>query len=120
DALLRHFSATEGFWPALLSRALQLDLWRPLHYALQWAPRLLETPVPDTVREASARHAPRPMTSQLMENLLLHALRPAEHRSATRWARRLLYLRGQWLKMPLPLLAWHLTVKSMRREERPA
>jgi len=29
----------------------------------------------------------------------------------------LLYLRGHWLKMPVPLLAWHLTVKSLRREQ---
>ena len=39
---------------------------------------------------------------------------------ATRRARRLLYLRGHWLKMPLPLLAWHLTFKALRGEEQPA
>jgi hypothetical protein len=37
--------------------------------------------------------------------------------ASTRFARRLLNLRGHWLKMPVPLLAWHLTVKSLRREQ---
>jgi hypothetical protein len=26
-------------------------------------------------------------------------------------------VRGHWLKMPMPLLAWHLTVKAFRRDE---
>jgi len=120
DALLRHYGGESRFWETLPARAADLDLWRPLHYALTWAPRLFGTPVPDAVMRASARNAPPWVVARLMDHLLPHALRPSPGRAGTRWARRLLYLRGQWLKMPLPLLAWHLTVKSLRREERPA
>jgi hypothetical protein len=55
-----------------------------------------------------------------MDRLLAHALRPSGRHAATRFARRLLFFRGHWLKMPVPMLAWHLTVKTFRREERPA
>jgi hypothetical protein len=48
DALLRHFSSTEpDFWDRLVPRSEELDLQRPLFYALTICRRLLETPVPD-------------------------------------------------------------------------
>jgi len=56
----------------------------------------------------------------VMDRLLAHALRPSARHAATRFARRMLFFRGHWLKMPVPMLAWHLTVKTFRREERPA
>jgi hypothetical protein len=52
----------------------------------------------------------------LMNALLEPALRPTVGRRSTRLARRMLFIRGHWLKMPLPLLAWHLAAKSLRRE----
>jgi len=58
--------------------------------------------------------------SRVMDQLLEHALCPTGHRASTRWARRALYVRGHWLKMPMPMLAWHLTVKTLRRDEQPA
>jgi len=70
---------------------------------------------------ASDRHAPGALTSRMMDELLGRALRPAAARASTRWSRKALYVRGHWLKMPFPLLAWHLTVKALRRcEEQPA
>ena len=116
DALLRHFG-DEGFWRRLPARARTLGLGRSLHYALHWAARLFATPIPPPVSAALAEHAPPPATRWLMEAILGNALRPRLHDPATRWARRAMYLRGHWLKMPLPLLAWHLTVKAMRRDE---
>ena len=56
----------------------------------------------------------------LMDCLFEAALAPHANARSTRWARRALYVRGHWLKMPIPLLAWHLTVKAFRREEMPA
>ena len=35
-------------------------------------------------------------------------------------ARRALYVRAHWLRMPPLLLAWHLGVKAVRRQEEPA
>jgi len=120
DALLRHFGRNGGFWPALTARASEMDLGRPLYYALRWTARLLDTPVPAETANAIDRHAPGAPVRALMDLLLLHAMRPTVARRSTRWARHALYVRGHWLKMPMPLLAWHLTVKSLRREEQPA
>jgi hypothetical protein len=120
DALLEHFGRDARFVDALVERAIALDLTRPLYYALRWTCRLLLTPVPAATVARVEAHAPRALVRALMDLLLESALRPAAARPATRWARRAMYLRGHWLKMPMPLLAWHLTVKTFRRDEQPA
>jgi hypothetical protein len=119
DALLRNFGRDPGFWPFLLGRAAELDLRRPLHYALRWTMTALATPVPATVVARNACGAPGAIAGAVMDLLLEHALHPDSARVSTRRARRALYLRGHWLKMPLPMLAWHLTVKAMRRSPEP-
>ena len=120
DQLLRQFAQDSRFWMNLRQRAAELDLWRPLYYALRCARGVLETPVPDDVMNTATRQARDTSASRLTHRLLRHALRPSVVYPATLWARRLLYVRGHWLKMPLPLLAWHLTVKAFRRKEQPA
>lgn len=117
DQLLRHFGADAAFWTALTRRATHMDLGRPLHYALRWSSRLLGTPVPEAALRDNAPNAPGPVAAGLMDVLIEHGLRPTMGRRSTRLARRMLYLRGHWLKMPVPLLAWHLTAKAFRREE---
>ncbi len=117
DALLRQLGRDTLFWDDLLTRAGELDLRRPLYYALHWTSRTLGTPIPDHVAAAAERLAPGSVIARLMDRLLKHALRPTARRASTRWARRALYVRGHWLKMPMPLLAWHLAVKSLRRDE---
>jgi hypothetical protein len=52
-----------------------------------------------------------------MDRLLNRALPPTASDAGTRWSRRALYLRAHWLRMPLPLLAYHLTVKALRRQD---
>jgi hypothetical protein len=122
DRLLRHFTAADvRFFDRLLLRAAEMELTRPLYYALRWSSRLLGTPIPEAAREKVRCYGPGAPTHALMHALLRHALPPTAERPATRWARRALYVRGHWLKMPVPLLAWHLTVKTLRREdEQPA
>jgi hypothetical protein len=121
DALLAHFGAVgRPFWRALVARAGELDLGRPLYYALRHASRVLGTHVPDDVVEDVARHAPPPPLRPLMDRLLERAIEPTPARRATRFARHALYVRGHWLKMPMPLLAWHLTSKALRRDAKPA
>jgi hypothetical protein len=117
DQLLRHFGGDDAFWRALTQRATQMDLVRPLHYALRWSARLLDTPVPVVAMRELAGQAPGILTARLMDLLIEYGLRPTMGRRSTRLARRMLYLRGHWLRMPAPLLAWHLTVKAFRREE---
>jgi len=121
DRLLAHCAAANpSFWRTLVARASELDLGRPLYYALRFASRLLGTPVPEAIGTDVARLAPSAPVGALMDRLLDAALQPQSADGATRWARRALYLRGHWLKMPVPLLAYHLTWKALRRDEEPA
>jgi hypothetical protein len=119
-ALLEHFGTRAKFWAELAARAEELDLMRPLYYALRWTSRWFGTRVPDEVTRVVESRAPGVAVTWAMDRLLAHAMRPTGSLPSTIWARRALYVRGQWLKMPMPLLAWHLTMKTFRREEQPA
>ena len=58
-----------------------------------------------------------------MDALYDRALRPvapSDAGSLTPLSRQALYVRAHWLRMPPLLLAWHLGVKALRREEKPA
>ena len=120
DALLRHYANDARFWPRLLYRARQLGLGRCLYYALRFVHRLLATPVPSDVLDESGRDAPGLLAGRAMDLLLTTALPPTVSLPSTRWSRRILYLRAYWLRMPLPLLAYHVTVKAFQREPDPA
>jgi len=114
DRLLRDFGSSNGFWDCLVPRAVELELSRPLFYALRYARFLLSTPIPEAVLRSSAE-APGGRRNGLalaaMDALFLRALRPAHVTCSDRWtplARSTLYLRGHWLRMPPLLLARHL------------
>jgi hypothetical protein len=113
--LLLEFGARPGFWDALPRRAEELQLARPLFYALRYAVRLLGTPVPAATLAASAAGQPNRALLALMDGLFGRALLPP-HAScadgATAAARFALYIRGNWLRMPPILLARHLFHKA--------
>jgi hypothetical protein len=113
--LLLHFGAEPGFWAALPERARELQLERPLFYALRYATRLLGTPVPAEVLEAAGAGRPNPALLALMDALFARALLPP-HASCARAfdgaARAALYVRGNWLRMPPLLLSRHLFHKA--------
>jgi len=120
DSLLRHFGQDAGFWQALAARARELDLARPLYYALRYATRILDTPVPAQALQAAETDRPPAWLRRLMDGLFLRALRPAHVSAADRFtalARRALYVRAHWLRMPPLLLAYHLTIKAFRKEQ---
>lgn len=113
--LLCHFGAAPGFWEALPGRAQQMQLERPLFYALRYAERLLATPVPPQVTAALACAGPGPLQLALMDALFMRALLPLHESCATPLtplAHGLLYLRGNWLRMPPLMLARHLFHKA--------
>lgn len=121
--LLNHFGKEPGFWEALPGRAQELELSRPLFYALRYARRFLETPIPTTVTAALRPAAPPRPVLRLMDTLLDRVLLPGEQppRPGPRFARWLLYIRSHWLRMPPWLLAGHLLHKSYKRlQARPA
>ena len=120
DALLREFSERPNFWEYLPARAAELDLLRPLFYGLRYSNQVLGTRVPaEAIRLAEAGKPPR-LLLQVMDAIFLRALRPDHPTAGDTWtpvARSLLYLRAHWLRMPPLLLAWHLTVKALRKKK---
>jgi hypothetical protein len=117
DALLRHFASVDaGLWERLVPRAVELDLQRPLYYALRACGRLLETPIPAAVGAAARAGRPWRPTTRVMDALTDRALLPDP--DGTDWAGGIalwaLYLRSHWMRMPPWLLARHLTRKTLR------
>ena len=120
DGLLRGFGGEPGFWSDLTARAAEMDLTRPLYYALRYLPPILDTPIPaQTLREAEIGRPPRVLRG-LMDRIFLRTLQPDRSGPADGWAslaRGSIYVRAHWLRMPPLLLARHLTIKALRREE---
>jgi hypothetical protein len=111
DALLRGFGREPSFWSRLASRARAFDLMRPLFYALRYADRILETPVPTQARELTDEGRPSQAVLATMDALVLRAIVPGSGADATvltdlaGWS---LFVRSHWLRMPPLLLARHL------------
>ncbi|HEY0065152.1 MAG TPA: nucleotidyltransferase family protein [Telluria sp.] len=120
--LLTEFGARPGFWDGLPARARELQLGRPLFYALRYAARLLGTAVPPAVMAALAWAGPPQPLLALMDALFLRALLPMHASCARRFdgaARKALYIRGNWLRMPPLLLARHLFHKAFISPPKP-
>lgn len=115
DALFRGFGQTPDFWEKIVDRAGEVGVGRPLFYAIRYAKRLLGTPVPTSVVERCARFGPSAPVLRLMDWCYLRALQP-DHASCrlpgSRLARSALFLRAHWIRMPLPILVYHLSRKS--------
>jgi len=92
-----------------------MQVARPLLYALRYSQRLLGTPVPQATLASLAPAAPGPWLMQWMDALLLRGLQPMHASCGDAFsgaARMLLYIRGNWLRMPPLLLARHLFHKA--------
>ena len=120
DSLLREFASEEGFWPGLRTRAAELDLARPFYYALRYAVRILDTPVPAQVLHTAETGGPPFLLRNLMDAVFLRTLHPSRAGVADCWAslaRGTLYVRAHWLRMPPLLLARHLITKALHHEQ---
>lgn len=115
DSLLRHFGNLPSFWPELVERAKELELTRPLFYALRYCALILHTPIPPEAIRAADVGRPNLLMLSLMDSLFFRALMPV-HPSCSDWltgtARRMLYVRANWLRMPPLMLARHLFHKA--------
>ena len=98
---LLHCGADAPFWDSLPGRALELELARPLYYALRYCERLLGTPVPPAVM---ARLAPAPPAAPLL--CLMDAL-VTRAAACARELRRALDQPGPWPALPARQLAAH-------------
>ena len=118
DSLFRHFGKTGAFWSELVPRAAELGLTRPLHYAVRFCTLLLATPIPADVVASSRAGKPGLAASFLTDWCYRRVLRPPHascNSAGTPLARMALYIRSHWIRMPFPLLAYHLARKAIRR-----
>ena len=114
DLLLKEFSTQVNFWEKLLLRANELQQQIPLFYALRYSHQILQTPIPESVLEASKQR----INTTLMDALFLRALLPDHDSCNDKWtglARSLLFIRSHYLKMPVYLMVPHLLRKTYRR-----
>lgn len=116
DALLREFSGDDDFWEHLLSRAIELDLTRPLYYALRYCGILLDTPIPLTASQRALRvGAPHVLLVPVMDVLILRSIGAVLDNKAgmlTAIAQFAMYVRSHYLRMPFHLLVPHLFRKQ--------
>jgi hypothetical protein len=123
--LLGDFGRAPMFWEELPVRARELELARPLFYALRYTASVLQTPIPAGVSLAAEAGRPNPVLLALMDQLFGRALLPA-HASCADWftgtARFALYVRSNWLRMPPLMLVRHLFHKAFisPKHEKPA
>lgn len=127
DLLLRDAAADRDFWQRLAARADELQLGRPLFYALRYVRYFLDTPVPDSVMTALDAVAPNRATLAMMDAIFTRVLAPAHASCAdafTPSARLAAFVRAHWLRMPAHLLIPHLFHKAFispyQRDPKPA
>ncbi len=115
DAMLRHFGKAPAFWENLVDRAEELELGRCLFYALRYSHMLLDTPIPKPVLVKATTGRPMSMALPIMDAMYRRALLPDHDSCCDRYtgiARKALYIRANWLRMPPVLLARHLFHKA--------
>jgi len=114
------FGDNNNFWTKLTERAQELELIRPLYYALRYTKGFLNTPIPLQSIQRVEAEGPNLLLSSLMDALYKRALVPI-HPSCdlylTSLARWLLYMRGHYLRMPIYLLIPHLIRKAFIKEK---
>jgi hypothetical protein len=116
--LLAHYGRDPAFWDGLVPRAADLDLGRPLFYALRYAASLLDARIPEQVVHAAGRFAPPSAALAFMDRAVPRALVPGpteEARLGRDLGGLLLYMRSHWLRMPPGLLFAHLSRKAIMR-----
>ncbi len=120
DALIRQFSSEPGFFQTLAHRATELELGRPLHYALRNCRRFLHTAIPDDVLDLVARHESQSKAIRTIMDVVVPASigailqdRPDFKSSASGFA---MYVRSHYLRMPMHQLIPHLVRKHFTKE----
>ncbi len=117
--LLVHFGKGVEFWDSLAPRGRELDLSRPLYYALRYARLLLGTPIPDAVVAELAATGPSWPVIAAMDRLVPPVLvsgNPDRPPKSSSRATLLLHIRSHWMKMPPLLLTTHLVRKFLKRK----
>jgi len=120
-ALLVEFGSGNDydFWSSLCERACQLDLRRPLFYALRFTRLLFNTPIPRDVLNHSEEWGPDRLILRAMDIVMLACLTSVIAPTPGYrfdFARSLAFLRSHYLRMPMHLLLPHLARKLIIQE----
>ena len=101
-----------------MHRAAELGLEQPVLDAMRQSQRLFGTELPEEkVRNLAARRGiigKAPLRDWLFEQVL-RPNHPSAQDQFTRFAQWLAFARSHWLRMPFPLLAYHLGHKALFR-----
>ena len=119
NGLLRHFGQDEKFWYDLGARAEELDLTRPLFYALRYAQRYLETPIAPELLSRTHCWQPAWPALRAMDTIVDQVVTAGPWRDdvSLKLAQQMLYIRSHWLRMPPHLLIPHLLRKLLRKRK---
>jgi len=122
DALIRQ-SGNDGSFPEhLVQRAVELDLSRPLFYALRYCTALLGTPFPEQASILAEKNgSPDSLLVRLMDSLIVRSICAVfinETPKMTHVAKFALYVRSHYLRMPIYMLIPHLIRKQFISESR--
>lgn len=104
------FSSDPQFWAKVSERAHELDLVKPLAYAVRYANLLINASIP-TLDSPNISVA----TMRFMDALFTRGLAPNHSSAKDIWTATTLftlYVRGHYLRMPLHLLVPHLLYKA--------
>ena len=115
--LFEEFGARDGFWGRLVERAADTGLGRPTLDAMQQTQRAFGTRISPEARTQLLEWEGDARLPALRDWVFEHALRPAHpacRGPGTGVARWLAYARSHWLRMPLPLLVYHLGYKALK------
>lgn len=112
--LISDFSKEPDFLVKLMNRSQSLGLALPVLDALQQSQRLFGTKLPDDyLQEFASRNGKR--WNQWARNWLFDQVLRPNHSSAwsstTKFAQWLAFARSHWLRMPVPMLVYHLSHK---------
>ena len=117
DSMLRGFGSEADFWSRLVANAAGNDLAGPLVLGLRLARAAFDSPEPEAaLATLDAAAAPRWRRAWL-QAAYAYALRPPTRAGAgTRAmaARSAVYIRSHALRMPLPMLLRHLSIKAWK------
>ncbi len=116
DALIRQCGNDGSFPDRLVQRAVELDLSRPLFYALRYCTALLATPFPKKASIlARKKGSPSSLLVRLMDGLIVQSICAVfvnETSKMTQIAKFAMYVRSHYLRMPIYLLIPHLIRKQ--------
>ena len=113
DLLIRH-NSSDSYWANLMQLAADTHFIFELALAVRYLNKVLQTPIPEKV--VTQVKLPQNFSIKIIDFIYLRVLLPSHPLVNNRMyglANCLAMYRGHWLKMPLHILVYHLSVKAL-------